>query len=267
MAEKVVAGPISDACGVREAVCVHTAKIFASCQEKDCVEELRFYPTEASQTTLAAAQSVRAGRAELLSIHPVVEPVQFNRGFFTVELTHYYRVVLQAFSAGSARGTEVDGLCVFTKRAILFGGERGARQFTSADAQPVIKAGAALPTAVVEAVDPMLLSARRIDCPGDERCAESAAPPVPAVIAAAFDSPLVLTAAAAGTRIYVTLGQFSVVRLERGAALLIPTYDYCPPACSTCDTDIDGGTEDPCELFDAVRFPTEQFFPAARAGC
>lgn len=267
MAEKVVAGPISDACGVREAVCVHTNKIFSSCQDKDCVEELRFYPTEASQSTLTAAQSVRAGRAELLSVLPSVESLPFNRGFFTVDLTFYYRVVLQAFASGSARGTEIDGLCVFEKRIILFGGECGAKSFTSADSEPVVRVGAAVPTAVVEAVDPMLLSAQRVECPGDERCAEPSAPVVPQSVSSAFDSSLVLTTADSSARVYVALGQFSIVRLERDAALLLPTYDYAPPACDCADTDPGGSSEDPCELFDAVRFPSEQFLPSTRPNC
>ena len=44
MPEKVVPGPVEDACGVREAVCIHTRKIYDSCRDKDCIEDLRFYP-------------------------------------------------------------------------------------------------------------------------------------------------------------------------------------------------------------------------------
>ena len=43
MAEKVTAGPITSANGVREAVCIHTKKIFSSCKDKDCIEDLTFY--------------------------------------------------------------------------------------------------------------------------------------------------------------------------------------------------------------------------------
>ena len=34
MAEKVMPGPVSDACGIREAVCIHTQKIYDSCREQ-----------------------------------------------------------------------------------------------------------------------------------------------------------------------------------------------------------------------------------------
>ena len=33
-----------------EAVCIHTRKIYDSCRDKDCVEDLRVYPTASSVT-------------------------------------------------------------------------------------------------------------------------------------------------------------------------------------------------------------------------
>ena len=37
---------------IREAVCIHTKKIYDSCRDKDCVEDLRVYPTRSSQAVL-----------------------------------------------------------------------------------------------------------------------------------------------------------------------------------------------------------------------
>lgn len=86
MAEKVTAGPITSANGVREAVCIHTKKIFSSCKDKDCIEDLTFYPTATAQSVIDASQSIRGGRVELLHVGVDVEPVSFNRGFFTVDM-------------------------------------------------------------------------------------------------------------------------------------------------------------------------------------
>ena len=59
-------------------------------------------------------------------------------------------------------------------------------------------------------------------------------------------------------RIYVTLGQFSIIRLERDSQLLMPVYDYCMPekecTCGGCE-------DDPCEIFRHVKFPVNEFFP------
>ena len=61
-----------------------------------------------------------------------------------------------------------------------------------------------------------------------------------------------------GTRhVYVTLGQFSIIRLERSTQLLIPAYDYCMP-----DKACQGSTEDdPCSMFSRIHFPIDEFFP------
>ena len=154
MPEKVVPGPVQDAACIREAVCIHTKKIFDSCRDKDCIEDLRFYPTQSSQCAIDRAISIKAGTAELLYVYIDVEPVGFNRGFYTVDVRYFYRVTADAF-VGAARPVEISGLCVFDKRVILFGSEGSAKIFSSEaafealDEQNIRKSN--LPTAVVEA--------------------------------------------------------------------------------------------------------------------
>ena len=58
MNERVVPGPVQDSCGIREAVCIHTKKIYDSCRDKDCIEDLRVYPTRSSQAVIDRALSV-----------------------------------------------------------------------------------------------------------------------------------------------------------------------------------------------------------------
>ena len=76
-------------CGLREAVCIHTKKIYDSCRDKDCIEDLRVYPTRASQAVIDRALSVRGGRAELLQAYIDVEPASYNRGFYSVDTVSY----------------------------------------------------------------------------------------------------------------------------------------------------------------------------------
>lgn len=153
MPEKVVPGPVQDAACIREAVCIHTKKIYDSCRDKDCIEDLRFYPTQSSQCAIDRAISIKAGTAELLYVYIDVEPVGFNRGFYTVDVRYFYRVTADAF-VGAARPVEICGLAVFDKRVILFGSEGNAKIFSSEtafealDEQNIRKSN--LPTAVVE---------------------------------------------------------------------------------------------------------------------
>ena len=69
MPENLMPGPVCDLSSVRESVCVHTRKIFDSCRDKDCVEDLRFYPTTAAQEVLSTSQMIKGGTAELLYIY------------------------------------------------------------------------------------------------------------------------------------------------------------------------------------------------------
>ena len=111
-----------------------------------------------------------------------------------------------------------------------------------------------LPTGVVESVDPIALHMKLADA----EClltTELEQRSVPEFINAAFPETLITTDTA--RRWYVTIGQFSIIRLERGTQLLIPAYDYCMPD-KECPSTSD---DDPCALFGKIRFPVEEFFP------
>lgn len=259
MPEKIVPGPVSDERRIREAVCVHTKKIFDSCKDKDCIEDLRVYPTRGCQEVIDRAVSVKAGCAELLYAYIDVEPVTFNRGFYTVDVRYFYRITADAF-VGAARPVEITGLAVFDKRAILFGSEGSAKVFSSketpqgSDIQSLPATNA--PTAVVESVDPIILGMKLVDvcqCRREDPCCE-----IPPAVCGCFPEELVTGGDV--HRLYVTLGQFSIIRLERDTQLLIPAYDYCMPE-KDCDCGCDCKQEDPCELFRKVQFPVGEFFP------
>ncbi len=270
MAEnKVAAGPVNGAGGVREAVCVHTRKIYSSVRDKDCIEDLRFYPTENAQSILQSAQSVRGGRVELLYTYVDVEPVNFNRGYYTVDMRFYYRVVLQVMNGGP-RYTEVEGLSTFAKRVILYGSEGGAKRFTSVavpgapDFPPFPNVN--MPLAVVEAVDPLLLSAKIVD-PACQCGYDNLINGVPPFILDAFGDPLVFDENGM-RKICISIGQFSITRLERDTQLLIPACDYCIPSEESDCGATDGiSSEDPCEMFDGVAFPVDEFFPPNENRC
>ena len=108
----------------------------------------------------------------------------------------------------------------------------------------------------VEVLDPMILSScvREI---GDCGCAETACQ-IPAAIRGLFDEELVLSGDR--RRLFVTLGQFSIVRLERDAQLVVPVLDYSIPTKECCDSP-GCCAEDPCEMFSRIPFPAAQFTP------
>ena len=249
MAERVAPGPVNKEAVIREAVSISTRKIFDSCRDKDCIEDLRIYPTLTSQSYIDNALSIRPRRAELLYCAVNVEPISFNRGYFTVDCTYFYRLTGETFPAGES----IQGLAVFDKRVMLFGSEGSAKIFSSQDPVPSV-AEDDLPTAIVSTVDPIALRMKLVeaDCPGDGELEQRS---IPEFVAAAFPEALLL--ANTGRRWYGSIGQFSIIRLERDTQVLIPAYEYSLPEKECPGSDQD----DPCELFSKIRFPVEEFFP------
>lgn len=105
----------------------------------------------------------------------------------------------------------------------------------------------------------MVLSSKVKDA-AESGTAESVTVQIPEAIRALFDEDLVTSGD--HRRLYVTLGQFSIVRLERDVQLVVPMVEYAIPEKECCDSE--GCTEDPCEMFSRIPFPARQFTPT---GC
>lgn len=262
MPDKVLPGPIhgNPPC-VREAVCIHTNRIYDSCRDKECIENLKVYPTRCSQEIIDCASSVKSRKAELLWTDIDVHEVSFNHGFYSVDIRFFYRITAEV-CACSGRTQKISGLAVYDKTAILFGSDGDAKIFTSMSS-PCGKCADNMPRAVVEAVDPMFLDAslcdakkvcHPTDCECDcGDCAELC--DVPQCIRDAFEDELITNGGC--KNLLVTLGQFSIVRLERDSQLLIPAYDFCMP-----EKECVGSSEDrPCDMFRKIKFPVNEFFP------
>jgi hypothetical protein len=262
MADKVTPGPLTAGSAqnprnIKESVCVHTRKVYDSCKDKDCIEDLRVYLDASSQCYISNAIGVRARSAELLFVGIDVDEVAFNRGYYTIDCRFFYKVKGEAYSL-SNRSNEIGGLAVFDKRVLLFGSEGNAKIFSSTfgsnceGIQNLAKTN--LPIAVVEAVDPIILNMKLVDTcdcnPCDNDCFE-----IPPFITSVFTDNLVLSGEP--RRVYCTRGQFSIVKLERDSQLLIPVYDYCVPE-KEC---IGSNDSDPCDLFKRIKFPVDEFFP------
>ena len=246
---------------LRQAMSIHTRKITDSCRDKDCIEDLRVYLTSGSQKILDCAAGVKVRAARLLYTYIDVEPVAFDRNHYCIDVTFYYQILADAMTGSTVPAT-VCGVAVFSKRAVLCGEDSRAHIFTSdtciggADGVPLRSANR--PTAVVEVLDPMVLSSRVMEHCDPKECSVVQ---IPGCVCKCFDDDLCL--APTQRRLFVTLGQFSIIRLERDAQLIVPVLDYALPTKECCDTP-GAAAEDPCEMFSRIPFPTRQFTPT---GC
>lgn len=234
----------------KEAVCINAARIYDSCCDRDCLEDLVVYLSADNQQLVTQAQSVRLRSAELVSTNIDVSPVSFHRGYHTVATTFYYRVTLDVTPAGGGAPTTVTGLAYSDKQVVLYGSEGAVKSFSSTENGTVQTADTpALPRAEVQAVDPVPLSA--------ELTTPTVAPVAytfPAEVLALVGGTVV--APAAGEQIAeITLGQFTIITLVRDVQLLVPAYDFSFPEKKCIDND------SPCDVFRSIRFPTDDFFP------
>ena len=278
--DKVVSGLINDADlnKIREAVCIQVEKVYDSCREKDCIENAKvfFKHPECVQKIINAAINVKIRKAEIIDVFIDIEPVPFKRGFFTVDVKFFIRVALDFFvpnghGPANTHIVSVKGVVTFDKKVILFGSEGNVKIFKShfeknendiqihskiqQDNNPIGK---------VEVAEPIGLNAKIEDI--RDKCFEDCCCDLPRHITDMLDD---------GDeerfsiehheeeeriqkrRVVATIGLFSIIKLVRFVQLLIPAFDFCVPN-KEC---IASTEENPCELFETIEFPVNEFFP------
>ncbi len=242
---------------IKEAVCIDTDRVYDSCADKDCLADLRVYFTDQTQQIIDNAVSVRCRGCEVLNVCTETERVPFNKGFYSVNLTFFFLVSLDVFTSAQCPGETVCGLCMFSKKCILYGSDGNVKIFSSefADRQgdEQLPPSTTSPKTKVQVAEPICLDAK-LCRPCDCCCSMRDGINVPQYIRNRFRGSL--CAPSDSKAVKVTLGVFTIVQLVRSVQMLIPAYDFCMP-CKECSCD----TEDPCDAFRRIKFPVDEFFP------
>ena len=227
----------------REAVCIEAQRIFDSCSDKDCLEDLEVIFTDgAAKTIIDNATFIKCKNVEVINTYFTIEPVPFNKGFYSIDITYFFNVVIEAYTSSTTTPQTVSGSAQFCKKVILYGSDGNAKIFRSDET--TTPAPQNLPIATVQVVEPIVLDAKLVT--KTLRCQDCCCPTQSV-------DPTVTTP---DKRVFITLGIFSIISLIRPVSLLIPSYDYCIPHkdCSTSN-------DSPCELFEKIKFPSNEFFP------
>jgi hypothetical protein len=106
-------------CRIKEAVCIDTKRIYDSCVSKDCLENLRAVFSEADQATIDAAQTIKCKTCEVSAVAIDVEEVPFNRGYYSCDITYYFTLGFDTYSAPCTAAEQVSGYASFTKNAFF----------------------------------------------------------------------------------------------------------------------------------------------------
>jgi hypothetical protein len=250
-----------DLCKIREAVCIQVEKVYDSCKEKDCIENARVKFSDLSQhqrDAINEAFTVKIRKSVIENVITDIEPVPFKRGFYTVDVKFIIKVTLDFFVRCHER-TKIEtihGEITFDKKVILFGSEGNVKIFKShfepheCDRNtPSNLQQDNLPVSKVEVAEPIPLNAKirgiadklfeENECCHDSDETDESRCNIPR------------------KRVFVTVGLFSIIKLARLVQLLIPAFDFCVPF-KECIASTD---ENPCDLFETISFPVDQFFP------
>lgn len=248
----------------RDMVCIDTYRVLDSCRDKDCYEDVKVYLTCCGQEIIERTTVVRAKYARVLWSYIDIDPVPFNRGFYQLNIKIYVKIVFEA-CIGPGNMQEFDGVAVVEKKVILFGSEGNVSVFKSeSQSNGFCSCGIGcqqsrssnLPIAVLETVDPIILNAKVVE-PSASCCCQCCCTidEIPDCVYSQINGDLADDAKA--NTLLVSLGFFSVVRIERPAQYLINAVEYCVPE-KECSAPVE---DDPCSLFRSMAFPVGEFCP------
>lgn len=242
----------------RGTVCIDTRRVLDSCRDRDCFEDTRVYLTSYGEEIIASATNVRTRSAKIVCAYVGVEPVPFNCGFYRVTIRYYVKVEFEACT-GIGRSQTFCGIAVLEKDVILYGGEGKVVTFSSnpnssfCDPCATESINTNDPIAMVETAEPIVLGTKVVDtCSQSCCCCECCE--MPETVTGVLDGELITNSN--GHKILVSLGIFSIIRIERQAQILVQATDYSIPdkECINATND-----DNPCALFGSMAFPVNQF--------
>ena len=250
--------PCGNSSAPKENVCIETGRILDSCRDRDCYENVRVLLTGFGNDIIAHTSSVRTKCAEIAWASISLDPIQFNRGFYSVRIKLFIKLIFEA-CVGCGRSQEFDGVAVIEKHVILLGGENSSKVFRSkccggfCSCPEPVNCAHDLPEAVVEIVDPVILGTRileekEIGC----CCCGCCCCDIPECVCCQISSSL----CDEGEKyLAVSIGLFSVIRLIRPGQLVVHASEFNIPNKECVESTV----SDPCSVFKKMPFPTGDF--------
>lgn len=237
----------------KEAVCIDAQRVYDSCLDKDCLEDIRVLFPAARQPLVDSATNVRVREVQVITVYIDLQPIPFNKGFYSVDMTFFFDVALDLFGGTGSCPVPVNGVAIFNKKVILYGSEGNVKLFASGCSIEELAPEdcRVLPKATVQVAQPVALSARLCDHPA---CGCEPYCRIPEGICQRYGGDF--DACTPKNAVYVTIGLFTIVQIVRNVQMLIPAYDFCVP-----EKECVASSDNPCELFRRIDFPTDQFFP------
>jgi len=268
-----ICGALSNGCcgnsNAECGTCICVDKIFDAVRIKECLEDVKVHLTAAGQEAVESANNIRAKEAEILKACISVSEVAFNRGYYSVSIRYYFRITFEACIPGG-RAQDFCGIAVYDKNLVLYGGEGGVNMFTSdvgsgsfCECNNLLDGVVNMPKAVIEVATPVVLDVKVVEKSYNYGCCCCSCGQIPDYIVNCVNGELTDDY---GTRnLYITLGVFSIVRMQRPSCIMVQASDYCIPEKDSGA--LGDSTASPCDIFNNMCFPVAEFCPPAPPCC
>ncbi len=243
--------------------CIDTNRIYDSSRAQDCLDSLRVALPPGVAEKLRCCSNLKIKDVKVIWAQITTDEVPFNCGYFQINVRYYFYVCFGCCCDNCP--VDFEGLAIAEKCVVLYGGEGNVSIFSSNITDEVcpstclssVVAGTNRPKVVVEIASPVALNI----CLTENTCPV----PFPNEYNAIPDSILALfengldTSSNACVSLYVSIGIFALIRIERPTQLIVPACDFCIP-----DADKSPVSQcDPCSLFCSTPFPISEFYPSA----
>ncbi len=235
----------------KEAVCINASRIYDSSSDKSCLSDLQVHFTDAAQEKIDAASSIKCKSVSVMHTAMDVEAVPFNNGFYSVDITYYFLVTLDVASGGLSVAQRVDGIALYNKKVILYGSEGKTKMFGGDCSTPISRSSEVFPKACIQVASPIVLSNKLCD---KSEVANEPYNEIPKEICDLFEGNF--DGVTGQKAVLVSIGLFSIIHLQRSVQVMVPAYEFNVPDKECLFT-----TDDPCEIFRKIKFPTGEFFP------
>jgi hypothetical protein len=148
----------------QEIVPIKAERVFDSCSDKICLDNL---PVTLDSGILPPQFTmVKCKNVWVENVCITIEPLNFNRGFFSVDTTYTFRVELCLYERPNSQPVKVYGTAYTSKNTVLYGSDISTQSFTTGEINVNVVNDCnsydniVLPTATVQVAKPVVLDAK-----------------------------------------------------------------------------------------------------------
>ncbi|MDD6313116.1 MAG: hypothetical protein PUB08_06630 [Firmicutes bacterium] len=245
--------------------CIDANRIFDCCRKKLYLNNIRVMLNDQSQAVLNSGTNARIKDVSVIWCQISSSDLPYNCGYYQVNTRYFFNCIIEV-CRGLGDTVEINGLAYYDDSSVLYGGEGNVSCFKSTVSNGFCSMPnpcdmvSNLPSVAIEVAEPIPLKlciTDTNDCCRPQSCGCDS---IPEQIERLYGK-LSGKCCPIEKEALISIGLFSVIRMERPSQIIVPACDFCIP--DERNANICPGNN-PEDLFDSMAFPLNEFYPDAR---